>query len=480
MYQHRARLRQLAALLGLTTAGLPLLWVASPVNAGGFALIEHGASGLGHAYAGSAAVSSDTSTVWFNPAGMSEIGGREMAVGLHLLSAGTEFNDEGTRLAFSLGGTEVSGPDTASPGTLSVLPNFYYVAPINEQWSYGLSVGVPYGSSTEYDPEWKGRYTTVESGISVIDINPALSYKVSDKVRLGFGVSLQRLTADLGSSVDSGAVCLNFGSSGAANFNSADCINQGLTPGNLAADSTFKMNGDSTALSFNLGALFLPVDGLKIGVAYRHSMDHEVEGDADFNVNPALRALLDNNTGTPTEALTQGLLLDGPVTTDVQLPAMFSVSGAWEVSDKIELLSDLTWTGWSSFEELRIEYDAEFQPDAVSIQEWEDVFRFSAGVNYRHSPSLTLRAGYAFDEEPIPGPDRRTARIPGNDRTWLTLGLGYQVSSQFSFDVGYARIMLDETPIDNLNQETSGGSVVRGTFDSSVDIVSAQLNYDFN
>lgn len=471
MYRYFARLRLPATLLGLATVSAPFVLLTQPANAGGFALIEHGASGLGNAYAGAAAVSADTSTVWFNPAGMSEIDGREIAVGLHLLSTTTDWTDEGTSLGFRLGGAEVSGPETASPGTTSGLPNFYYVAPINDQWSYGLSVGVPFGSATEYDADWKGRYTTVESGINVIDINPALSYQVSDKVRLGFGISLQQLTAELGRSVDSGAVCL--GVAGDSNELRAVCVNQELTPGNLDHDSTADITGDSTAVGFNLGALFLPTENIKLGIAYRHSVDHELEGDVDFQVDPTLRVLLDSNPATA------GLLQDGSAVAEVKLPSTLSFSGAWQVNDKIELLSDLTWTGWSSFEELRVVFET--PPDTLSLQEWEDVLRFSAGVNYSYSPKLILRAGYAFDEEAIPGPERRTARIPGNDRTWLSLGLGYKVSEKFSFDVGYARLTLDETVIDNRNLEAGGtGSVVRGLYDSSINIVSAQINWDFN
>ncbi len=55
-------------------------------QAGGFALIEQGASGMGTAYAGASAVSNDASTVWFNPAGMTQIEGRQTSFALHILS----------------------------------------------------------------------------------------------------------------------------------------------------------------------------------------------------------------------------------------------------------------------------------------------------------------------------------------------------------------------------------------------------------
>ena len=479
MYQHPVRLRPLAALVRLAVLGLPVSFISTQAHSSGFALVEHGASGLGNAYAGAGAVSVDGSTVWWNPAGMSELDSREVSAAVHVLTSDTEFTNEGTTFGPVLGGAPVSGPDTANPGQTTLIPNFYYVSPITDQWSYGLSVGVPFGSSTEYNADWVGRYLTLESSVTVIDINPAVSYKVSDKIRLGFGISLQRLSADLENSVNSGAVCLGF--VGQSSISAADCVNNNLTPGNQPTDSNADLSGDSTAFGFNVGALFLPIESVKIGLTYRSSVDHDLSGDADFTVNDALRGLLDGNTDPATQAITQAFLTDTGLSGDIELPEMVSVSGAWQVNDKVQLLSDLTWTGWSSFQELRIQFDNPVQADGVRLEEWNDVFRFSFGLNYQYNPKLTLRAGYAFDEEAIPNAERLTARIPGNDRNWLSFGLGYALTKQFSFDLGYTHIFLDDTPVNNLNEEAEGaGTELRGVFESSVDIVSAQLNWDFN
>ena len=52
--------------------------------AGGFSLIEHGVSVLGNAYAGAAAVSLDASTIWFNPAGMTELKEKQFIAAGHI------------------------------------------------------------------------------------------------------------------------------------------------------------------------------------------------------------------------------------------------------------------------------------------------------------------------------------------------------------------------------------------------------------
>ena len=53
--------------------------------ASGFQLLEQNASGLGNAYAGSAAVAENASTIYYNPAGMTYLGNQEYSVGLNLI-----------------------------------------------------------------------------------------------------------------------------------------------------------------------------------------------------------------------------------------------------------------------------------------------------------------------------------------------------------------------------------------------------------
>jgi len=98
-----------------------------PAFAGGFALIEQGGSGMGNAYAGASAVSTDASTVWFNPAGMLELSKPEMVVAGHVITVKNEFTDRGTTLNPAFGLAPVSGDTVSDPGGASAIPNFYYV-----------------------------------------------------------------------------------------------------------------------------------------------------------------------------------------------------------------------------------------------------------------------------------------------------------------------------------------------------------------
>src|SRR6185503_12318094 len=64
-------------------------------QASGFQLMEQNASGLGNAYAGQAAAAENASTIFFNPAGMTRLPGRQISGALNAISPSTKFGDSG-------------------------------------------------------------------------------------------------------------------------------------------------------------------------------------------------------------------------------------------------------------------------------------------------------------------------------------------------------------------------------------------------
>ncbi len=76
-------------------------------------------------------------------------------------------------------------------------------------------------------------------------------------------------------------------------------------------------------------------------------------------------------------------------------------------------MADATWTGWDNFDELRVKFDSFVQPDSVVDENWDDVMRYSVGVDYRMNSAWTFRGGVAYDETPIPDAEHRTPTHPG-------------------------------------------------------------------
>ncbi|MDH5484277.1 MAG: outer membrane protein transport protein [Gammaproteobacteria bacterium] len=450
--------------------------VSSAAQASGFALIENSASGMGNAFAGAAAIAEDASTIYFNPAGMTRLQGRQMSAAIHLISPSSDFSNDGST---SLTTAPLSGPD-ADGGQSAMVANFYYVDQLNSDWTFGLGINAPFGLGTDYGEDWVGRYHATKSDMLTININPALAIRANKNLSIGIGFNLQYIEATLENHLDSAAICqggiaplIDFATStpgaGVAACNGAGLSGAGI--GDATLDSTQSLKGDDWSWGVNFGMLYDFDDKTRMGVSYRSGVNHELAGDVDFTVNANLQAVIDGLGSY------SGLFSDSAVSAHVELPDTLSISLVHEMDPKLTLLGDLTWTGWEKFNELRIKFANPVQSDSIIPEDWNNSWRLAVGANYKADAQWTYRAGLALDQTPIASAEERTPRIPGNDRKWLSLGVGYQMSSEMSIDVGYSHLFVSNTNIDN--EDPSFGHTLTGSYDLAVDVLSAQVNMKF-
>ncbi len=443
-----------------------LLGVVGGAQAAGFALIEQSASGMGNAFAGMSARSDDPSTQYFNPATMAFMKkGTQLTIGGHIVSPNASLHDESARNATTgFGNIAVSGNDGGNAGNLAFVPNIYFKMDLNDDVALGLGVSVPFGLSTEYKDGWVGRYHALESTLETININPAVAWKPNEKLSIGGGISVQYVKAKLTNAIDSSAICRATAAVGT-------CSALGLAvPGNAATDSYVKLEGDDISLGFNLGMVFKPNEQTTLGLAYRSTIEQNLDGKAKFKRSAGLNTLL-NGAGSK-------LLTNTDIQAQVDLPENVSLSGAFQATPDLELLADVTWTNWSRFKELRIDFDNPAQADGVTTENWDDNWRYSIGANYKLNSNLTLRSGLAYDETVVSDKQHRTPRIPDQNRTWLAFGASWAMSPVNTLDIGYAHLFIKDVKLDN----TTEGSIkhnLRGEYDSSVDILSVQLTHSF-
>ncbi|MHB0972669.1 MAG: OmpP1/FadL family transporter [Thiobacillus sp.] len=397
--------------------GLALAGFADLAQAAGFALIEQNASGLGNAYAGAAAVAGDASTIFFNPAGMTRLPGRQIVVVGHLIKPQAEFS--GTVSPAIGGGT---GGDA---GSWSFVPNGYFAYRLTPKVHLGVGLNSPFGLKTEYGPGWMGRYQAIKSEVKTVNLNPSIAYKLSDTLSLGAGLNIQRIEAVLTSLQPLGAP--------------------------PAPTPLVTIKGDDYGWGYNLGALWQATPATRIGLSYRSEVAYTLEGTSSTS-NPSVTSL------------------NGPVTADITLPASASLSLFHTLSSQWDLLADVTWTGWSSFDRLPIQGTV----NKTTPENWQDILRYSLGATWHMSDKLSLRGGLAYDEAPVS--DRyRTPRIPDGARTWVALGGQYRLSGRGALDFGYAHLFVNSPEL----QSTDNGTTLNGQYDSQVDILSVQYTHGF-
>ena len=149
--------------------------------------------GLGNAFAGAAATAEDANTVWHNPAGLARLNFPQAEAAINVIIPSAKFQNANSQAAAlqPLGGT---GGDA---GSAAFVPNLYGSMAINDRIHVGIGVNVPFGLKTEYDDGWLGRYQALKSEIKTINVNPALSWKVTDQFWLGAGANYQHFEATL-------------------------------------------------------------------------------------------------------------------------------------------------------------------------------------------------------------------------------------------------------------------------------------------
>lgn len=404
--------------------------ISQQTFAAGFGLSEQNASGLGNAFAGAAAVAENASTIYFNPAGMVYLKRQQLSVAIHAIDPSSSFHNTNSVKA----GATPLGDEGGDIGDLALIPNIYYSQEIQPSLFMGIGVNTPFGLKTEYDSQWIGRFQALKSELKTININPAIAYQVNDKFAIGGGVSAMWAQAELTKAIT------------------------------LGSNNTVKVKGDDWGFGFNLGAIYQATPDTRLGLAYRSEVKQKLDGASTSTFHLADSTANTLNTG---------------ITADLTLPASLSLSALSHLNAKWDIMADVTWTGWSKFQDLKIVRDNGTTLNDTT-ENWHDTMRYSVGVNYQYNDKLKLRSGVAFDEEAIDD-QYRTARIPGNDRTWLAFGASWQTFKHDTIDIGYAHLFIKDASVnDNQNIPKQGfsGNLV-GQYQGQVDIFSAQYTHQF-
>jgi long-chain fatty acid transport protein len=446
-------------MLACALAGLPALvfWVQDALAAG-FAIKEQSGSALGNAFAGSATGIDDISYSFYNPAMMTYLSGNHAAAAASYIIPDANFKDgSASNIASAPITTTSNFNGNKDIGRDALVPAFYGMWSATEDLKLGFSVTAPFGLLTDNVDGWEGRYHALKSDLLTIDINPAVAYRVLPNLSIGGGFRALYADAELSNNIDYGTIA-------------------GGSPSE-ATDGRAKLQGDDWGFGFNLGVMYSPIEKLRLGLAYRSSIDLDIEGDTKFDDDPAgFVDLIRLGASDPT------LFTDTDAEASLDLPdsvafgANYDITGDWAVMGQVE------WWNWSNFDELRIEFDNPSQPDNVTEEDWNDSWFFAVGTTYkpRQIEGLTLRLGLAFDESPVPD-DTRTPRIPDEDRYWIAVGVGYTPLPWLTLDLGYTHIFIPDADIDL--KATDPGNTFRGNlsgeYEASIDIVGFQVTARF-
>ena len=271
---------------------------SSFTHAAGFQISEVSVSGLGRAFAGAGIGGESISDMFSNPASLGLRSGSEFEIGAHILSTTADFENQGSNQTFLTPTGALTLPSSginSDAGETAVIPNLYLSGDITERLRYGIGLTAPFGLTTDYDPNWVGRFAAIRSELITVEINPSLSYSFGN-TSIGAGITITNADAEL-----TNAQFTGLGS----------------------PDALATVEGDDTSIGFTLGIISENETG-RIGVGYRSEVTLDVEG--SLSISP-----LGVNAGAVTE---------------VTLPQTLYVSGLLKARPNLDLLASLRFTDW--------------------------------------------------------------------------------------------------------------------------------------
>ena len=436
-----------------------------------FALLEQSASRLGTAFSGTAAAADDATTVFYNPAGMSQLQRAEAAVVFSGVSVSSEFRNADSQPALG----QPLGMQGGDAGGWNAIPSGYFVLPVSDDIAFGFALNVPFGLKLEYDDGWMGRFQALNSEIQTYNLNPALSFRFNDAISVGLGVNYQRIQAELTNAVNYTAVVAQ----GLQQLVAGGQLPPSAVPALLAANAGLegdtRLRGDDSAWGYNAGVLIDFSPDTRIGVAYRSSIQYDVHGAVRFAAPTATNATGAAIIGAASAP--DGALATGPATVALEMPDSATASLSHRLGNDVELLADIAWTGWSSIQELRVVRDSG-ETLSVTPERWRDTWRYALGATYKVNDAWKLRAGVAVDQSPVPNATR-TARVPDGERKWIAGGAQWMLGDATVIDFGYAHLFADDVSINQDEGNAAVYGLLNGHQQSSLNIVSIQLAYRF-
>lgn len=403
-----------------TTALVPGL-----AAAGAFQLNERSTKSQGMSFADSVSGAKDVTYGLFNPAAFSKVDFLEMGGNVSIVAPVSD-----GRTTDLVGLPEgVSPEDVGATGSTDadrsgVVPSLAIGYRVTDDLVVGFGTRTPFGLSTENPDNFVGAGDGIQSTLTTIEAQSTVSYNVLDNLAVAGSLNVLFIDARLTS-------------------------------------SALSLDGHEFEVGFSAGALWEPIPGTQIGVAYHHGYDIDIDG-ADIDFGP----------GFPNPALV-GVESSGVVS--ASLPASVQVGITQAITPDFRVSLEGRWIDWSAFDAIDID-EENFGVTASDPQDYEDSFFVAVGAEYDLFDHTSVRAGIAYDETPTQdfgSVEGRTVRVPDNDRVWFSLGASHDMEMfghQMTIDAAYSYLHAFEDPEVVIRTGPFAGSTV--TYEGAAHIFS--------
>lgn len=421
------------------TALICALAASGSAHASGFQVRETSGTLQGSSFAGMSTLSSDASTMFYNPGTVGQYDETSYSVGGTLIvpvAKAKNVSASGGTLNSTQNFSGASGEDMAND---AFVPNAYAVWKLNDQLNLGISIASPWGLVTDYDDNFAGRYYGTTSSIKTINIKPVLAYRFDNGLSIGAGPQIQQMDAELSKAVDNLA--------GAGEGNS-------------------KVSGDSVDYGWTAGVNWEMTPSTSVGLSYISEVEHDLEGKIDF------------------DSAAEGFAapyVDRNAKATVATPESITFGISQKLGDQWTVMADAQWTNWNSIDTLTFNFDGltnaavTTSNSSSEAYKWGSAWFGSLGARYQYDENWAFSGGVAYDETPIKD-EHRNVRLPDSDRYWVSLGATYKAADWADVSLGYSHIFAKDAKVNLSNTQLGSYSA---SYEAHVDIIALQAKFKF-
>jgi long-chain fatty acid transport protein len=400
--------------------------------AGGLMLYEIGTDNTGLANAGAAARAQGPSTIASNPAGMSYLPGTQITAGLQVLYGDLSFDRD----------SNTNVPGSGSGNALDPIPggSFFVTHQLDDHWSVGFGQYGDFGLAENYDNNWSGRYFAQNASVLGVSMVPSVAYRFNDQWSVGIGVKAMYGMLKADTAIDRSPF--------------------GLTD---RSDGQFKYRDNDWGFGANVGVIYAPQPGTRLGLTYTSKVDLNFEDKLDVKGDGPLLRRLDN-------ANTQ---------LDMTVPQTVTLSLFQQLDRQWALLASVNWQDWSQFGQVGVQVDttANNAQSTTIDANYKDTWHLSLGAQYQATQQLLWNVGVAYDSSAV-SDSNRTVTVPMAESWRLATGATYALNKDTDINVSWALVWLGDMPVDQT--KSLSGDRISGQFDSAwIQAVTGNMTWRF-
>lgn len=285
------------------------------------------------------ATADNPSAIYYNPAGITQLDGNNVRVGLYMISPDTTY-------------TSPTGVKAQTDTSFLPVPQAYYVySPEDFPLSFGLGIYSPFGLSLNWGKNTPFN-TLFENGeILYLTFEPVVAWRVCSNLSIAVGPTINYSQAILNQAI--------FG-----------------VPG-----GQFNFNGDGYDFGVNAGIRWQPIDQLAFGVSYHSPNNMTYNGNSRTTPSPPLPA------GTSTSAT-------------AAFPQFIVGGVSVRPTENWNLESDIDWTDWHTLQTVVLHHTG-FGNIPIAF-DYESTLMYEFGVTRQLGKGYFASTGYIYSQNSSP------------------------------------------------------------------------------